>query len=143
MVALNHVTITGNLTRDPELRFTNNGTAVANFSIASTKRTFNRDTEQWEDGGTLFLDCTVWGQQAENTVESVAKGDRVTVTGSLEQNDWEDDEGNKRSKVTLTADDIAVSTLFATVVVKKNQRREPEKAPDKKTPARKTATSRR
>jgi single-strand DNA-binding protein len=137
MVALNTVTVTGNLGDDPELRFTAEGTAVANFTIASTPRKYDSTAKTWTDGETLWLRCTVWGQQAENLCESAQKGARVVATGALEQNNWETDEGEKRQSVQMNCTDVGMSLLFATMTVKKNDRKEAAK------PAKKTTASRR
>jgi single-strand DNA-binding protein len=117
----NNVTITGNATREPELRFTPSGQAVANFGVAVNRRWQNRQTQEWEEA-VSFLDVTAWAQLAENVAESVAKGTRVTVTGRLDQRSWETQEGEKRSKVEIVADDIAVSLRWATAEVTRNER---------------------
>lgn len=92
-----NITVVGNIVADPELRFTPSGAAVANFRIASTPRSFNRQTNQWEDGEALFLTVNVWRQAAENVAESLSKGMRVIVTGRLKQRSYETREGEKRS----------------------------------------------
>ena len=91
------ITVVGNLVDDPELRFTPSGAAVANFRIASTPRTFDRQTNEWKDGEALFLSCSVWRQAAENVAESLTKGMRVVVQGRLKQRSYEDREGQKRT----------------------------------------------
>ena len=115
----NSVTITGNATREPELRFTPSGQAVASFGMAVNRRWQNRQTQEWEES-VSFFDVTAWAQLAENAAESVAKGTRVTVTGRLDQRSWENQEGEKRSKVEVVADDVAVSLRWATAEVTRN-----------------------
>lgn len=117
----NNVTVTGNATREPELRFTPSGQAVANFGVAVNRRWQNRQTNEWEEA-VSFFDVTCWATLAENVAESVAKGTRVTVTGRLDQRSWETQDGDKRSKVEIVADDVAVSLRWATADVVKNQR---------------------
>ncbi len=117
----NTVTVTGNATREPELRFTPSGQAVANFGLAVNRRWQNRQTQEWEEA-VSFFDITAWAQLAENTAETVAKGTRVTVTGRLDQRSWENQEGEKRSKVEIVADDVAVSLRWATAEVMRNER---------------------
>ena len=117
----NNVTITGNATREPELRFTPSGQAVANFGVAVNRRWQNRQTQEWEEA-VSFFDVTAWAQLAENVAESVAKGTRVTVTGRLDQRSWETQDGDKRSKVEIVADDVAVSLRWATAEVSRNER---------------------
>ncbi|MGV9367089.1 single-stranded DNA-binding protein [Amycolatopsis sp. NPDC003731] len=114
------ITIIGNLTADPELRFTNAGAAVANFTVASTPRTFNRATGEWEDGEALFMRCTIWKQAAENVAESLTRGDRVVVQGRLQQRSFETKEGEKRTVMELTVDEIGPSLRYATAAVTKN-----------------------
>ena len=117
----NNVTITGNATREPELRFTPSGQAVANFGVAVNRRWQNRQTQEWEEA-VSFFDVTAWSQLAENVAESVGKGTRVTVAGRLDQRSWETQEGEKRSKVEIVADDVAVSLRWATAEVRRNER---------------------
>ena len=117
----NTVTVTGNATREPELRFTPSGQAVASFGIAVNRRWQNRQTQEWEEA-VSFFDITCWAQLAENVAESVAKGTRVTVAGRLDQRSWETQEGEKRSKVEIVADDVAVSLRWATAEVLRNER---------------------
>lgn len=116
----NTVTITGNATREPELRFTPGGQAVASFGLAVNRRWQNRQTQEWEES-VSFFDVTAWAQLAENAAESVAKGTRVTVTGRLDQRQWETKEGDKRSKVEIVADDVAVSLRWATAEVTRTE----------------------
>lgn len=117
----NNVTITGNLTRDPELRFTPSGQAMATFGLAVNRRWQNRQTNEWEEQ-TSFFDVKAWAQMAENVAESVTKGSRVVVSGRLEQRSWETDQGDKRSKVEVVADEIAPSLRWATAQITRNQR---------------------
>ena len=118
----NTVTIVGNATREPELRFTASGPAVATFGVAVNRRWQNRNNE-WEES-TSFFDVTCWAQLAENVAESVPKGGRVVVTGRLDQRSWETQEGDKRSKVEIVADDVAPSLRWATAQITKNERRD-------------------
>ncbi len=119
----NNVTITGNATREPELRFTPSGQPVASFGVAVNRRWQNRQTQEWEEA-TSFIDVTCWAQLAENAAESVGRGTRVTITGRLDQRSWETDNGDKRSKVEIVADDVAISLRWATATVQKNERRD-------------------
>jgi single-strand DNA-binding protein len=119
------ITVVGNLTDDPELRFTPSGAAVANFTVASTPRTFNRQSSAWEDGDTLFMRCSVWRQPAENVAESLVRGTRVVVTGRLKQRSYETREGEKRTVVELEVDEIGPSLRYATAKVQKTQRSGP------------------
>ena len=121
MAADNNVTLTGNITRDPELRFTPSGQAVATFGLAVNRRWQNRQTNEWEEQ-TSFFDVKCWAQMAENVSESLWRGSRVVVTGRLEQRSWETDNGDKRSKVEVVADEIAPSLRWATAQVTKNER---------------------
>src|ERR1700750_924732 len=116
------ITVIGNLTNDPELRFTPNGAAVASFTVASTPRTFDRQSNEWKDGDTLFLRCTVWRQAAENVAESLHKGTRVIVQGRLQQRSFETREGEKRTVVELEADEVGASLRSATAKVNKASR---------------------
>lgn len=107
------ITVVGNVVADPELRFTPAGAAVANFRLASTPRTFNRQSNQWEDGEALFLTVNVWRQAAENVAESLSKGMRVIVTGRLKQRSYETREGDKRGVFEIEADEVGPSLTFA------------------------------
>ena len=118
------VTVTGNLTGDPELRFTPNGQAVASFTVASTTRVLDRNTNEWKDGDTLFLRCSVWRQYAENVAESLTKGTRVIVTGRLKQRSYETKEGEKRSVVEMDVDDVGPVLRNATAKVTRVARSE-------------------
>jgi hypothetical protein len=111
------ITVVGNLVADPELRFTPNGAAVANFRIASTPRRFNRQTSQWEDGEAMYLTCNVWRQAAEHVAESLAKGMRVIVQGKLRQRSYENKEGERRSVFEVEVDEVGPSLSFATAQV--------------------------
>ena len=118
----NSVTLIGNITRDPELRFTPSGQATATFGLAVNRRWQNRQTQEWEEA-TSFFDIVCWREQAENASESLARGARVIVTGRLEQRSWETPEGEKRSKIEVIADEIGPSLRWATAQVTKNERR--------------------
>ncbi len=113
------VTIVGNLTADPELRFTPSGAAVANFTIASTTRLLDKQTNEWKDGDTIFMRCAVWRQYAENVAESLTKGSRVIATGRLKQRSYETKEGEKRTVVELDVDDVGPALKNATAKVSK------------------------
>jgi single-strand DNA-binding protein len=106
------VTIVGNLVADPDMRFTANGVAVANVTIASTPRSYDRQSGEWKDGESLFLRGTVWKEMAENVAENLTKGRRVIATGKLKQRSFEDKEGNKRSSIELEIDEIGPSLRF-------------------------------
>lgn len=114
----NQYSLSGNLTADPELRFTQSGVAVASFTVANTARTFNKDTNEWEDGDTIFMRCSVWRQLAENVAESLQKGHRVMVTGRLTQREYEKD-GQKRIAIDLQVEEVAASLKMATVKITK------------------------
>src|SRR5690349_12579878 len=114
--------VVGNLTADPELRFTPSGAAVANFTVASTPRTFDRQSGEWKDGEALFLRCNVWRQPAENVAESLTRGMRVMVSGRLRQRSFETREGEKRTVVELEVDEVGPSLRYATAKVNKVSR---------------------
>ena len=116
------ITVIGNLTADPELRFTPSGSAVANFTIASTPRTFDRQTNEWKDGDTLFLRASVWREAAENVAESLTKGMRVVAQGRLKSRSYETKEGEKRNVTELEVDEIGPSLTFASAKVTRTQR---------------------
>ncbi|GAB4086869.1 single-stranded DNA-binding protein [Myceligenerans cantabricum] len=116
------ITVVGNLTGDPELRFTPSGAAVANFTIASTPRIFDRQNNEWKDGETLFMRCSLWREAAENVAESLTKGMRVLAQGRLVQRSYETREGEKRTVVELQVDEIGPSLRRATAKVTKAQR---------------------
>jgi single-strand DNA-binding protein len=121
MATGNNVTLVGNLTRDPELRFTPSGQPLANFGLAVNRRWQNRQGEWQED--TSFFNVVVWGDHGENASDSLGKGDRVIVTGRLDQRSWETDQGEKRSVIEVIADEVGPSLRWATAEVKKSQRR--------------------
>ena len=116
------ITVVGNLTADPELRFTPSGAAVANFTVASTPRTFDRQTNEWKDGEALFLNCSVWRQAAENAAESLIKGMRVIVQGNLKARSYETREGEKRTVFEIDVDEVGPSLKYATAKVTRTQR---------------------
>lgn len=118
------ITVIGNLTADPELRFTSTGTAVANFTVASTPRAFDRASNEWKDGEALFLRCSIWRQAAENVAESLTRGMRVIVSGRLKQRSFETREGEKRTVIELDVDEIGPSLRYATAKVAKAARTE-------------------
>ena len=111
------ITVCGNLVADPELKFLGTGAAVASFTIASTPRTFDRQSNEWRTGDTLFMRCSIWREAAENVAESLTKGTRVIVTGRLVQRSYETREGEKRTVVELQVDEVAPSLRYATVKV--------------------------
>jgi single-strand DNA-binding protein len=116
------ITVVGNLVDDPELRFTPSGAAVANFRIASTPRTFDRQANEWKDGEALFLSCSVWRQAAENVAESLQKGMRVVVQGNLRSRQYETREGEKRTVFEIQVDEVGPSLKYATAKVTRTQR---------------------
>ena len=116
------ITVVGNLVDDPELRFTPSGAAVANFRIASTPRTFDKQTNEWKDGDALFLTCSVWRQAAENVAESLQKGMRVVVQGRLKSRQYETREGEKRTVFEIDVDEVGPSLKYATAKVTRTQR---------------------
>src|SRR5690242_10209878 len=116
------ITVVGNLTADPELRFTPSGAAVANFTVASTPRTFDKNTNEWKDGEALFLRCSVWRQAAENVAESLQRGTAAIVQGRLKQRSYETKEGEKRTVYELDVDEVGPSLRWATAKVTKASR---------------------
>jgi single-strand DNA-binding protein len=116
------ITVIGNLTADPELRFTPSGAAVANFTVAATPRTFDRQSGEWKDGDALFMRCNVWRQAAENVAETLTRGMRVMVQGRLRQRSFETREGEKRTVVELEVDEVGPSLRYATAKVNKVNR---------------------
>ncbi len=116
------ITVVGNLTADPELRFTPSGAAVANFTVASTPRTFDRQANEWKDGEALFLNCSVWRQAAENAAESLQRGMRVIVSGRLKARSYETREGEKRTVFEIDVDEVGPSLKYATAKVTKTTR---------------------
>ena len=119
---INRVVLTGNLTADPELRFTPSGAAVANFTVASTPRIYDRQSSEWKDGEALFLRCNIWREAAENVAESLTRGSRVIVTGRLKQRSFETREGEKRTVFEVEGDEIGPSLRYATAKVNKASR---------------------
>ena len=113
------LTVIGNLTADPELRFTQSGVAVASFTIASTPRTFDRQSNEWKDGEALFLRCSIWRDAAENVASSLEKGARVVAQGRLKQRSFTDKEGNNRTVIEMDVDEIGPSLKYATADVTK------------------------
>lgn len=132
MAGETNVTVVGNLTADPELRFTQSGAAVASFTVASTPRNFDKQSGEFKDGEALFLRCNVWRQVAENVAESLTRGSRVIVSGRLKQRSFETKEGEKRTVVELDVDEIAASLRYATVKINKVSRggERPQEAAD-------------
>lgn len=116
------VNFVGNLTADPELRFTPSGAAVANFTVAATPRKFDRQSNEWRDGDPLFLRCSVWRQQAENVAESLRKGHRVLVSGTLKQRSYETSGGEKRTVIEVEAEEVGASLKHSTAKVNKLER---------------------
>lgn len=116
------ITVIGNLTGDPELRFTPSGAAVANFTVASTPRTFDRQSNEWKDGETLFMRCSIWREAAENVAESLTKGMRVVANGRLVQRSYETREGEKRTVVEMQVDEVGPSLRYASAKVTRAQR---------------------
>ena len=116
------ITVVGNLTADPELRFTPSGAAVASFTIASTPRQFDRNSNEWKDGEALFLRCSIWRQAAENVAESLTRGMRVVAQGRLKQRSYETREGEKRTVVELEVEEVGPSLKYATAKVNRTQR---------------------
>jgi single-strand DNA-binding protein len=115
------ITVVGNLTSDPELRYTQNGLAVANFTIASTPRSFDRAANEWKDGEALFLRASVWRDFAEHVAGSLTKGSRVIATGRLKQRSYETKEGERRTSIELEIDEIGPSLRYATAQVTRAQ----------------------
>jgi len=116
------ITVIGNITGDPELRFTPSGAAVANFTVASTPRAFDRQSNEWKDGETLFMRCSVWRDAAENVAESIQRGTRVIVSGRLKSRSYETKEGEKRTVVELDVEEVGPSLKYASAKVTKTQR---------------------
>ncbi len=116
------ITIVGNLTADPDLRFTPSGAAVANFTVASTPRIYDRQSGEWKDGDALFLRCNIWREAAENVAESLTRGSRVIVTGRLRQRSFETREGEKRTVYEVEVDEVGPSLRYATAKINKVSR---------------------
>src|SRR5436853_4358561 len=124
----NTVTVVGNLTRDPELRYTPSGASNTRFGVAVNRRWMDRNTNEWQEA-TSFFDIVCWREMAENVSESLQKGSRVLVTGRLEQRSWETPEGDRRSKIEVIADEVGPSLRWATAEIRKNDRRGPSDGP--------------
>jgi single-strand DNA-binding protein len=122
-MADNTVTVIGNVTRDPELRFTPSGQAIATFGLAVNRRWQDRQTQEWEEN-VSFFDVTCWAQLGQNVSDTLVKGARAIVTGRLEQRSWETDQGDKRSKVEIIADEVGPSLRWATADITRNERKE-------------------
>jgi single-strand DNA-binding protein len=118
----NSITITGNITADPEIKFLPSGVAVASFTIADTPRVFNKDTGEWKDGDTLFLRCNLWRDAAENVAESLQKGARVVVSGHLKQRTFDGRDGDKKSMIELEVEEVGPSLKYARAQVTKQKR---------------------
>jgi single-strand DNA-binding protein len=116
------ITVVGNLVADPDLRFTPSGTPVANFRVASTPRTFDRQSGEWKDGESMFLTCTVWQQHAENVAETLQRGTRVIVQGRLKQRSYDTREGGKRTVFEVDVDEVGPALRNATATVTRQQR---------------------
>ena len=127
MPGLPEITVAGTLTADPEIKYLDSGTCVANFTIAANDRRFDRERGEWVDASATFLRCSVWRQEAEHVTESLSKGDRVLATGVLKQQKWETD-GEKRTAFELAVSEIGASLKFATAELSKPQRKTPAEA---------------
>lgn len=123
------ITVIGNLVAAPELRFTPAGAAVANFTIASTPRSYDKNSQEWRDGDALFLRCSIWKEAAENVTESLDKGSRVIVSGFLKQRSWETKEGEKRTGLELDVQEIGPSLRYATAKVTRAARGDSRRSP--------------
>jgi single-strand DNA-binding protein len=121
----NAVTVVGNVTRDPELRFISSGQAVASFTVAVNRSWKNRQNDEWQEQ-TSFIDVKCWAQMAENVAESLTKGTRVVVTGRMDQETWKTEAGDNRSKIVIVAEEVGPTLRFATASVTKTERREPD-----------------
>ena len=130
----NSITITGNLTREPEIRYTKEGQATAQLGVAVNRRWQDRTTQEWQEA-TAFFDVVCWRDLAENVALSLSKGMRVIVTGRLDQRSWETEDGEHRSKVEITADEIGPSLLFATTDVQRTARRQEASEPESEVPS--------
>ena len=128
------LTIVGNLTADPELRFTNSGIPVASFTVASTPRTFDKQANEWKDGEALFLRCSIWRDAAENVAESLTKGARVIVQGRLQQRSYTDKEGNQRTAIDLQVDEVGPSLRYATATPVRANRNTQQQPPQQTQP---------
>lgn len=128
------MTIVGNLTADPELRYTNSGIPVASFTVASTPRTFDKQTGEWKDGDALFMRCSAWRDLAENVAESLTKGARVIVQGRLQQRSYTDKEGNQRTAIDLQVDEVGPSLRYATATPVRANRNTQQQPPQQTQP---------
>lgn len=137
------ITVIGNVTTDPELRFTSNGTAVANFTVAKNTQWYDSNKNQWMENEPLFFRCNVWREQAENVAESIRKGDRVVVYGQLQNRTFQTKEGEKRSVWEITVDEIGASLKWASAVIAKTQNTEPEAEPEEESSKPKPSPQRR
>lgn len=117
----NEVTLIGNVTREPEIRFTKSGTALAKFGLAHNERRFNKESNDWDEQ-VHFFDIACWKSLAENVGKSISKGDRIVVVGRLDHQTWESEEGDKRSKVEIVANEVSPSLMWAEVTISKNER---------------------
>ncbi|MFK8849384.1 single-stranded DNA-binding protein [Streptomyces sp. Ac-502] len=115
------ITIIGNLTADPELKYTNSGQALAKFTIASTPRTFDREANQWKDGTSTFFRCAAWRALAEHVAESLGKGSHVVLSGRIRQHNWQTEQGENRSMLAVEVDEIGASLRFTTVTIDKKR----------------------
>ncbi|WP_310727517.1 single-stranded DNA-binding protein [Streptomyces sp. N2A] len=122
------ITITGNLTADPELKFTNSGAPLVKFTVASTPRAYDKTSGQWKDGTAAFFRCAAWRQLAEHIADSLTKGSRIVLSGRIRQHNWQTPEGENRSMLAVEVDDIGPSLLFATATVERTQRPSPSPA---------------
>lgn len=125
MAITSQVVIVGNLTRDPELRYTKNSKAVVNITIAATPRSYNRQTSQWEDGESLFMRCSAWDEMAENIAASLTKGSRVMAVGTLKASKYRDREGNEKDGMELQIDEIGVTMKYHVVSAEKRGKASP------------------
>lgn len=124
------VTIIGNLTADPELKFTDSGQALAKFTVASTPRTFDKDSGQWKDGTSTFFRCAAWRSLAEHVAESLTKGSRVVLSGRIRQHNWQTEQGENRSMLAVEVDDIGASLRFTTVAINAKSGDKPDASGD-------------
>ncbi|MER7817059.1 single-stranded DNA-binding protein [Streptomyces sp. NPDC096153] len=124
------ITIIGNLTADPELRFTDSGQALAKFTVASTPRTFDREANQWKDGTSTFFRCAAWRALAEHVADSLTKGSRVVLSGRIRQHNWQTPEGDNRSMLAVEVDEIGASLRFTTVAINGKTTSKPDASGD-------------
>ncbi|AZP20422.1 single-stranded DNA-binding protein [Streptomyces aquilus] len=124
------ITIVGNLTADPELKFTDSGQALAKFTVAATPRTFDRETNQWKDGTSTFFRCAAWRSLAEHVAESLTKGSRVVLSGRIRQHNWQTEGGENRSMLAVEVDDVGASLRFTTVAINGKSGSKPDASGD-------------